>query len=269
MAYVPDDGSFKFNGKWLWWLLVPIVLLWLLTAIVVVPTGDIGIVTQFGRVTGRELNPGFNIELPSPFQAATIFDTKVQKEQQEADAASSDLQNVGTTIAVNYHLENDKVDVLYQNIGVDYKSKVIDPAIQESVKSVTAQYNATELITNRPAVKDLTETALASRLKPYGIIVDATSIVNFSFSSDFNKAIEEKQVASQNVLAEQQKLDQIKVQAEETVTQAQAQHDANTLLQQSLSDQILEKLAIDKWDGHLPTTQTSTGTIFSLPLQSK
>lgn len=250
-------------------VLFVVVVLWLLTTVVIVPTGNTGIVTQFGKVTGRDMQPGLNFKAPFPFQGATILNTQVQKEQQDASASSSDLQDVKTTVAVNYHLDNAKVSSIYQNIGIDYKEKLIDPAIQESVKATTAKYTATDLINNRSSVKDAVEAALVARLNPIGIVVDATSIVNFTFSDEFNKAIEAKQVAQQNVLAEQQNLDKIKVQAEETVTQAQAQHDANALLEQSLTPEILEKAAIDKWDGKLPTTQAGAGTIFSLPIASK
>lgn len=242
-----------------------VLVLFFLSSVVIVPTGEVAVVTQFGKVTGRELDPGFNVELPSPFQSATLFDTKVQKEQTDASAASSDLQQVDTTVAVNYHLNRDTVNKIFQNVGEDYKAKLIDPAVQESVKATTAKYNATELITNRALVKDAVDASLVARLSTYGIIVDNTSIVNFSFSSDFEKAIEEKQVASQNVLAEQQNLDKIKVQAQETVTQAQAQHDANALLQQTLTDQVLQQKAIDKWDGHLPQVSGTSTPFISIP----
>ena len=239
-----------------------VIIVWLLSCFTSVPTGNVGIVTQFGRVTGREIEPGFAVKAPWPFQDVTVMNTQVQKEQQDADASSSDLQEVKATVAVNYHLNRGQVSQIFSNVGIDYKTKVIDPAIQEGVKSVTAKYNATDLISNRSAVKDAVEATLTSRLLPYGITVDATSIVNFGFSDAFNKAIEDKQVASQNVLQEQQKLDQIKVQAQETVTNAQATHDSNALLEQSLTPAILQKMEIDKWDGKLPVTNAGSAIPF-------
>lgn len=230
------------------------LILWGLTGIVIVPAGNVGVVTQFGKVTGREMGPGFNLKAPFPIQRSDVFSTQIQKEQTDAEAASTDLQNVTTTVAVNYHLDRNKVSDIYQNIGDDYKVRVIDPAIQETVKSTVAKFNAAELISNRQSVKDSVDSTLADRIKPYGIVIDAVSIVNFNFSGDFNKAIEEKQVA-------QQQAEQAQYNLQKAQLDAQAQESQKA----SLTDQILEQQAIAKWNGVMPQ-YVGSGSVFNIPL---
>lgn len=218
-----------------------------------VGAGETGVVTQFGKVTGRELQPGLSIVTPF-VQDVWIADTRIQKEQTDAEAASTDLQTVKATVAVNYHLDHGKVSSIYQNIGENYKDRVIDPAIQESIKATVSKFNAADLISNRQAVKDSADKVLADRLAPYGIIVDAVSIVNFDFSDDFNKAIEQKQVAQQQ--AEQ---------AQYHLEQAQKDAQAQEAQKESLTPEILEQQAINKWDGKMPQ-YVGSGSVFNIPL---
>jgi len=234
---------------------VVLIFLWLITGSVIsVGAGQIGVVTQFGRVTGRELNPGLSAKLPWPIQSVEIFDTRVQKEQSEVDAASQDLQEVKSTIALNYHLERDKVSSIFQGVGPEFADRLIAPAVQESFKATTAQYTAADLLAKRPEVKDKARQQLVDRLEKYGIMVDDLSIVNFNFSDEFNKAIEQKQIA-------QQQAEQAQYHLEQAEKDAQAQE----AQKESLTAEILEKMAIDKWDGHMPQ-YVGSGSVFNIPL---
>ena len=102
-----------------------------------------------------------------PFRDNVVqMEVRTQKIVESATSASKDLQDVSTQVALNYHIDPDRAHVVYRQLGYDYANRVIVPAIQESVKQVTARFNAEELITNRETV----------RLAPYNIIVDALSI---------------------------------------------------------------------------------------------
>lgn len=237
------------------WSFVIVVAFWLLTStFVIVQAGEVGVVAQFGKVTGREMHPGMNLKAPWPLQSVWTADTRIQKEQTDAASASADLQEVKSTVALNYHLEPGKVGQIFQTIGTEYKSRVVDPAIQESFKASTAKFTAAELITKRPEVKDAARKILEERLHPQGIIVDDLSIVNFDFSDEFNKAIEAKQVAQQQAERAQYNLDQ-------AAKDAQAQ----ALQKTSLSQELLTKMMIEKWDGKLPTYM-GTNNVFGLPI---
>ena len=172
-------------------------------------------------------------------------------------AASKDLQTVRTVIALNYHLQADKVGEIWRILKDEYKERVIDPAIQESVKAATANYTAEELITKRPLVKESIKTVLAERLLKEYIIVDEVSIVEFDFSQQFNSAIESKVTAEQQALAARNKLEQVKYEKEQRITQAQGEAEAiriqaQTITQQGGQDYVQLK-AIEKWKGEVPT----------------
>lgn len=228
------------------------------SSIYTVQAGEVGVITRFGAVT-RVADPGLGFKIPL-VENITQMDTRTQKEQVDAEAASQDLQQVHSTIALNYHLDGPKAVRVYQNIGINYTDKIIAPAMQEAFKSVTSQYTAQDLIDQREKVKEVAFDKLKAALTPYNIIVDNFNIVNFDFSADFDKAIEAKQVAQQN-------LAQAETEAKTAVAQAQGQADAQKALKDSgsLSPEYLQYLAVNKWNGVLPTA-TSGVPFLQLPV---
>jgi regulator of protease activity HflC (stomatin/prohibitin superfamily) len=180
---------------------------------------------------------------------------KTQKEQQDASAASKDLQTVTTTIALNYHLTPATAKKVFTEVGTNYNDIIIDPILQESIKSVTSQYNAEELISQRTKVEQSLNDKLASKLTDRGITIDNVSIVNFNFSTAFDQSIEQKQVAQQNAQKAEYEL-------QTATTQAQAQD----VQAKTLTPEYLQLQAINKWDGKLPT-YLGQGTVFNIPLQ--
>lgn len=169
-------------------LIVPTALAMFGASTVSVGTGEIAVMTRYGRVTGQELHEGFHLK--SPLDDANVYNIKNQKEQVDASAASRDLQDVRTTLVINYEVTPGKVSEIHRTVGVNYKAVLIDPAIQEVVKGATAKFNATELITERPLVKAEAFNALKARLEPRGILITDLSMTNFSFSPEFTNAIE-------------------------------------------------------------------------------
>lgn len=229
------------------------VALWLFNAsTVTIGTGKIAVMTRFGKVTGQELGEGFHFK--NPLDTATSYDIKVLKEETDAAAASKDLQDVRSTLVINYRLEAGKVSEIHKTIGIYYKEKLIDPAVQEVFKGATAKFDATQLITDRQTVKADAYNELVSRLGRYGIIVQDLSITNFSFSPEFANAIESKQVAAQEAERAKFNLDKANL-------DAQAQAAQKT----SLSAELLQKYAIDKWDGKMPN-YVGGGAVFNIPL---
>lgn len=241
---------------------VIVILSFLIGGWTVVKTGYVGVVTHFGAVSGKVLDPGFHVKLPF-FTNVKKMNVQTNKEQADATAASSDLQNVNATIAVNYSVNKGQVVALYSTIGTGFKATVIDPFIQESVKAVTANYTAEELITKRDAVSQDIQKHLSDRLTPDGIIVQNISIVNFKFSDSFEQAIEAKVTAEQDALAAKNKLAQVQYEAQQAVEEANGKAKALTIEASAIStnSQILQLRAIEKWDGHLPQV-TSGATPF-------
>ena len=223
-----------------------------------VGAGERGIVLNFGAVQYKVLDEGLHFRVPL-MQEIIRVDVKVQKAETAAAAASADLQDVSSTVAINYHIIPDKANIVYQSIGIHFKERIIDPAVLEVVKAVTAKYTAEELITKRPAVSDAMKLSLTERLLEHNIAVDAFSIVGFSFSKIFMEAIESKQTAEQLALKAKRDLDRIKIEAEQTITAAKAEAESLRLQRANISPDLIElrKIeanlkAIDKWNGILP-----------------
>lgn len=226
----------------------------IMSAVKTIDTGKVGVVTQYGRVTGRELGEGLSVVAPLGINSVTVYDIKVQKEIADTQAATKDLQDVTAEVVLNYHLNRGDVSKIHQTVGALYNDKVVAPALSETFKGASAKYNASELITERAELKKDVYEQLRVRLGKYGIVVDDVSITNFKFSDSFAKAIEDKQVAQQN--AERAKFNLEAAQTDAQAQQAQAE---------TLSDNYLRKLAIEKWNGAMPSTVAGDGMVFSIP----
>lgn len=258
------NSNFNFNSDFVRALVaVVILLIVVLNSVGTVNAGQLGIKTRFGAAVGS-VHEGLYFKLPI-IEQVQIMDIQTQKEQVEAEAASSDLQTVNTTVAVNYNLDQSKVQDIFVGIGTGYKIRVIDPAIQEVVKAVSANYTAEQLITKRSEVTQAIQSSLSAHLSPLGIIVTSVSIVNFSFSDSFNTAIEAKVTAEQNALAAKNKLDQVKFEAEQRITSAQAEAQAIKIQAEAIQSQggksYVDLKAIEKWDGKLPAQMIPGGTV--------
>ncbi len=256
------------KGPWrtLFIVAVMFIVLLLFKPWVQIGAGQRGIVLNFGAVQDKVLNEGLHFKIPV-MQQVVLMDVRVQKAQTDASSASSDLQDVTLSVALNYHIMPDKANVVYQTIGIEFKERIIDPAIQEVTKAVSAKYSAEELITKRPSVSTAMKEALSEKLMASNIAVDAVSIVTFSFSKVFMDAIEAKQTAEQHALKAKRDLDRIKIEAEQTIAAATAEAEALRLQKMNISPDLIElrKIeanlkAIDKWNGILPQV-TGSGAI--------
>ena len=254
-----------------------IVVVGLSQPFVEVPAGNVGVVTNFGSVQTGTLEPGLHIVIPIVQHVATI-DTRVQPHQfQEIDAASAEYQTVKLTGVMNYHVDGQFASDLYQRVGTDFASKVIDPAFNDFIKTVVPEYKVDAILGARDEIRAKAKDALAANLAQYHIVVDDIYIANIAFSDAFQQAIEAKQVAQQQVQTEQQILAQKKIQAEQAVAQAQGQADstvalangqatANKVLAASLNDQILQYQYIQKLTDKIQVMLLPSGTnsIFDL-----
>jgi regulator of protease activity HflC (stomatin/prohibitin superfamily) len=225
-----------------------------------VPAGHKGVVTTFGKVSPDALDAG--LHLINPLARVTNLTTRIQKVDSQGDAASRDLQQVTTHIALQFHINPHDVPTFYQHVGLAYEDTVIAPQIQETFKAVTARYTAEELITKREevrhAIREVIDKKL-SELSAGGLIVDDFSITNFAFSHSFNAAIEAKQEAEQLALKAKRDLERIEVEAQQKIAMANAEAASLKAQKQEITPDLIklreievQRMAIDKWDGHLP-----------------
>jgi len=243
-----------------------LLILIIFTPWVQIGAGERGVVLNFGAVQQKVLGEGLHFRVPI-MQKIVLMDVKVQKATTDATASSSNLQEVSSTVAINYHIIPHKVNTVYQNIGLEFKERIIDPAVQEVVKAVSARYSAEDLITKRSAVSDAMKSTLTERLLVHNIAVDAFSIVGFSFSKIYMDAIESKQTAEQLAMKAQRDLERIKIEGEQKITSAKAEAEALRLQRENISPDLIElrKIeanlkAIEKWNGIMPQV-TGSGAV--------
>ena len=211
-----------------------------------IKSGEVGLRVRFGKIIDSNLKEGFNFKIPYVEKIVKV-NIKVQKVELSTMAASKDLQDIATVIAVNYRVEGDSASSLYRTVGNSYEQVILQPAIQESVKSVISKYTAEEVVTSRTEVSSKSLEELQGKVSKYGIVIDSFNIINLTFSEEYSNAIEEKQVA-------EQKLATAKLEAEAKIVEAEATKKANDLMKQSLTDELIAKQFIEKWDGKLPET---------------
>ncbi len=226
------DGEGRGTYPYRRYALLPLCVLalgFLFITTAVVPRGNVGVSLLFNAVTGDYREQG--LQFKSPLVKLHIMNVRTQIYQADATAASDDLQDVATTIALNYHLSPSGAPAVYRELGDDYINIIAAPAIQETVKQITARFKAEDLIHQRDTVKAQITEALSARLQERGIVTEAVSITNFTFSQVFTAAIEAKVAAQQAVLEAQNKLERIKVEAQQR--EAQAVGEANALIKEA------------------------------------
>lgn len=249
-------------GSTLTGVVVFLVVILAFSSFITVGAGERGVLMTWGAVVPGVLSPGLHFKLPLA-QTVARMNVQVQKSQAAETAASLDLQDVTTTVATNWHILPNDAEWVYQNVGNEgaLVSKIIKPAISNAVKSVTAHYNADDLIVHRDKVRSQIDDQITNELKQYRVLTDSVNITDFRFSTQFAQAIEQKQVAQQH--AQQAKFDLQKAQvvAQQRIVEAKAQAESQHLLQQSLTTQIIQQQAIAKWDGHLPDVVGGNGVL--------
>lgn len=232
-----------------------------------IPAGHRGVVIRFSAVTGTILEEGLQIKLPF-IESVVKMSVQTQKYETDSSAITNDLQDVSTTIALNWRLDPGVADEVYRTLGLEYIDRIAAPAIQETIKQITAQYNAEDLILRRDEVKNAITVSLSTRLLERGIVTEAVSITNFQFSETFTAAIESKVAAEQAVLEARNKLERVKVEAEQREEEARgeanariakaegeakyiqivtdAQVAANEYIAESLTPEILQYILLDR-----------------------
>lgn len=197
------------------------VLLTGLGCITSVDTGYIGIVKTFGRVENYTFDAGMHIK--APWNSVVQIDNKVQKTTIQLPCFSSDIQEVNTTYTVNYQISKTNAQDLYREIGVNYLETVVNPTIQESVKTVIAKYTAEQLIGMRAEVAVEIENLLRANLAKYNIDVSSTAIENMDFTDSFTAAVEAKAVAAQNKLQAQIEQERLTMEAQQAAERAKVE----------------------------------------------
>jgi prohibitin 2 len=244
------------------------VLIALANPIAVVPAGHRGVLTTFGRVTPEPLGEGLHFRIPLA-QDVELMNVQVQKGEGGDSAASRDLQHVNVKVALNYRIEPAQTAALYRDIGTVevIGQRIIEPAVHEAVKATVARFTAEELVTRRTEVRQIIREQLEARLRSRGVVVEDFAITAFSFSKEFEAAIEAKSRAEQERMKAERDLERIRVEAEQQLTRARAETEALALQRTQITPELLQWKALERWDGKLPEVVAGDTPALQIPLR--
>lgn len=267
----------EYMSKIIKWIVLGIITLFAVIALFnsfkSIPTGYVGVKTRFGEVQQTVMNEGINFKVPF-IEKIVLLDCRTQKIDYTMEASSKDLQKVSNLkVAVNYNVVAASANKLYREVGVNYKTVILEPAIYEAIKSTIANYTAEELITRRSEVSALATEALYNRVQDKGITITSLSLTDLSFSAEFDAAIEAKQITEQQTQQAKYELEKAKVENEKKIENAKAEAEVmrqqnSQITEQTLKLKELEIMEefIEKWNGQLPSTMLNDNIngLFSL-----
>ncbi|HET7875287.1 MAG TPA: prohibitin family protein [Methylomirabilota bacterium] len=252
-------------------IVIPALIV-LLSTFKVIPAGHVGVATLFGQVQPTPLPEGLNFI--NPLLDVTQMSTQVQRRTGRYDAASKDLQAVHVEMVLNYRLIPERAPEVYQKIGVNYESVIIDPAAQEVLKANTALHNAAEILQKRQVIKSDVQKDITTWLVKYGVEMKEAALANIRFDPAYEKAIEAKQIEEQKAEQKRYELIQAQRQAEIAAATAKGKGDAareeakgvadalrikgeaeaayNTKVASSLTPVLIQQQYLARWDGRLP-----------------
>ncbi len=268
------NGVFKekFSGKFYKKLIIALAVILILAVVAancftIVEAGHTGVVVTLGKVNEGVLQEGIHVKAPF-VQRVVKIDNRITKLEVQTEAFSKDLQTVATTLAINYRVDTSKSYSIYKNIGADYETVLVTPAVNEVLKAITSKYTAEESVTNRALISDGLIEGLNEKLNNIGLYVTDVNIINFDFSEAFIAAIEEKQVAQQKLLKsetdKQTAIINAEAQAETIRITAEAEAKANTIISNSLTDEVIEYNKVEKWNGELPKVTGNGGSLVNV-----
>jgi regulator of protease activity HflC (stomatin/prohibitin superfamily) len=243
-------------------VLIGIVALLGLNAFVILNPGEAGVISILGKARDGELLEGIHVKPPF-VSRVDIYDLTVQKFEVPAQSSTRDLQDLTASFAINFRLDPTQVVNIRRTQGSlqNIVAKIIAPQTQESFKIAAARRTIEEAITKRDELKQDFDTALSGRLNKYGIIILDTSVVDLKFSPEFSHAVEEKQIAEQRAQRAVYVAQEAEQEAEATVNRSKGQAEAQRLLRETLTPELLQKQAIEKWDGKFPQVMGGNGAL--------
>jgi regulator of protease activity HflC (stomatin/prohibitin superfamily) len=254
-------------------LVLLIVAVLILNPFVIVNAGEKGVVMSWGAVSDKVVGEGLHVLVPLQ-QTVKKINVKTVKYETEVAAYSSDAQVVTGKLALNYHLQGDKVNLIYQEIGDNdmVRDTIVNPAMQEAFKAAVTKFTAADLLEKRAIMAEDMRANLSERLSRSFISLDALSLVNFAFSFDYERAVEAKLIAQQNALKAENDLQKAKAEASQQVAKAEAEATTIKLQAEAIKEQggkdYIQLKAIDKWDGSLPSQMIPGGSVPFLDLSN-
>lgn len=240
-----------------------VIILLVLNPFTTVGTGERGVVAYFGKVQDEVLDEGIHLTMPIRTSVKKIS-VRVQKSDLKTQASSKDLQLITSEVAINWHVSYTAVNKVFQTIGNEEAivERILTPSLSELFKASSAKLTAEEIITRRNELTAEVKESLKIRLEHYNIIMDDLNLVDVQFSPDFAHAVEQKQVAEQAAKTAHYVAQKATQEALAAIEKAKGQAESQKLMKQTITPEILQKMAIEKWDGSFPQVMGNSALPF-------
>ncbi len=229
--------------------------------VTIVDTGHRGIETRFGKVTGDSLPEG--IYFYNPFSSSIVeMDVRTQKLEFDAETYTRDIQQAKLHVIINYNLDKEHANQMYQDVGRDWEDKLVPQTAQGTLKTVIGKWDAVDLIGNRGKAQQEIQDTIAAVLLTKGVIVTRVEVSNIDYTEEFEKAVEAKVRAIQEAEQAKNKTVQVKEEASQTLIKAETEAKSMQIRAQALTQNasLVQWEAVQKWDGKLPQYMLGSGT---------
>lgn len=245
-------------------ILVLVFLFPILSACEQIDTGHRGVRATFGEVSMKDGSLKEGLYFYNIFTSTVIeLDTRTQKWEGKTNTYTKDVQQANITFVVNYNLDQDNAHVVYRDTGKNWEKILIPQAVEGVLKQVIGQYEAVDLIARRHEATTKAQKAIAESLKGKGVIVTRVEFTDINYLKEFEKSVEDKVIATQKAVEEQNRTKQVEEQAKQKIIAARAEAEsirirANALAQNS---NLVQWQAVEKWDGKMPQIITGAGSL--------
>jgi prohibitin 2 len=236
----------------------------------IVDTGHRGVKTTFGEVQSESLPEGLYFYNPLTSNIIEL-DTRVQRWDDQTQAYTKDVQQAEIKFAVNYRLHQNKAHLAFKEVGVDWSEKLMPQIVLGTIKNEIGQWNAVDIVANRADVQNKITATVVNALLTKNIDVERFEITNIDYDAAFERAVEQKVIAQQEAIREQNRTKQIEEQARQKVLQAEAEAKSIQIRAQALEQnaKLVEWEAVQKWDGKLPQYMLGGGAMPFIQLDKK
>lgn len=247
------------------WLIVPlfIIVFTIVQSFHSVRAGYVGVVYQFGNIVGQTEAGLVTIW---PWQEVREANVQVQRAQfSDLEAFSAETQDVFIVATINYRVDPVSIQDLYRGVGSDYFEKLVPTRVNQLFKDETVKYRAVQIAPNREQIRRSVRERLATELAKYSIQVEDLLIDNIKFSPEFTRAIEDKQIATQQAQAAQNRVREAKFKAQQLIEQAQGEARAFRIKNRTLTPLVVQQNAIDKLNPNIEVLILPSNSNFLLP----
>ena len=234
-------------------ILLLVSFLILCNPFVMVGPGERGIKIKLGQVEPESYGEGLHFIFPF-IQKFKTMNVKTQKVTLNTAVYTKDIQQAKITYVVNFNVQPEFVNKLFQEVGVDYKNTILLPVVEGTIKDIIGKWNAQDLIANREIATNDILFKLQEQLKDNYLNITDFQLVEINYSDVFERAIESKVTAEQEALKAKNKTVQVEEEAKQKVIAARAEAKSMAIRAQALSQNksLVEYEAVQKWDGKMP-----------------